>query len=299
METLIFIVDSIKHLFDFPPGSLWPSMIAGVFGLLIGSFLNVVIYRMPKMIEREFANECAEHCCNTPLPHTDTFNLAVPRSACPHCGHKITAWENIPVISYLMLGGKCSNCKAKISMRYPAIEATAAVLSALMIWTFGGGWVGPATMAFALLLLAMTFIDLDTFFLPDDLTYSLLWLGLLMNLNANFVPLRDAVIGAVAGYLVLWTVSNLYQLVRGRQGMGQGDFKLLAALGAWMGWGMLPAIILLSSVVGSVIGIYMMLFKGHGREVPIPFGPYLTGAGLIALLFRPEILALIQRYLQA
>jgi len=290
-------MDIFNLLFAVPPGALWPSLTAGLFGLLIGSFLNVVIYRMPKMIEREFANECAEHCCNTPLPHTDTFNLSVPRSACPHCGHKITAMENIPVISYLALRGKCSQCKAPISLRYPAIELTAGVLAALMVWTFGGGWLGLATIAFALLLLAMTFIDLDTFFLPDNLTYPLLWLGLLVNLNGAFVPLREAVIGALAGYLVLWTVNTLFKLVRGKEGMGNGDFKLLAALGAWMGWGMLPAIIMLSSVVGSLIGIYMMLFKGHGREVPIPFGPYLTGAGLIAMLFRPEILSMMQRYL--
>jgi leader peptidase (prepilin peptidase)/N-methyltransferase len=293
----LYRVEPMEELFFAAPGSLGPTIVAAVLGLLLGSFLNVVIYRLPKMMEREFENACAENC-GQPLKHSDTFNLSVPRSACPCCGHKITALENIPVISYLVLRGKCSGCKAPISLRYPAIEMLAGALSALVIWKFGSGWAGMAAMAFVLLLIAMTFIDLDTMYLPDDLTYSLLWLGLLTNLNGHFATLQDAVIGAVAGYMVLWSVSNLYKLVRKREGMGGGDLKLLAALGAWMGWQMLPAIILLSSVVGALVGIAMIVFKNHGREQPIPFGPYLTGAGLLALLYGPEITVLMQNFMR-
>ena len=278
------------------PGSLEPTIIAAVLGLLLGSFLNVVIYRLPEMMEREFDNACAEHCGKEPV-HADTFTLSVPRSACPCCGHKIAWYENIPVISYLVLRGKCSGCKTPISLRYPAIEVLAGALSALMIWKFGSGWAGMAAMAFGLLIIAMTFIDLDTMYLPDDLTYTLLWLGLLINLNGSFAPLQDAVIGAVAGYMALWSVNALYKLVRKREGMGGGDLKLLAALGGWMGWQMLPAIILLSSFVGALVGIAMMVFKNHGREQPIPFGPYLTGAGLLVLLYGPQVRALMQNFL--
>ncbi len=278
------------------PGSLEPTIIAAVLGLLLGSFLNVVIYRLPKMMEREFENACAENCGKEPV-HTDTFTLSVPRSACPCCGHKIAWYENIPVVSYLVLRGKCSGCKAPISLRYPAIEMLAGGLSALMIWKFGSGWAGLGAMAFGLLIIALTFIDLDTMFLPDDLNYILLWLGLLINLNGTFAPLQDAVIGAVAGYMALWSVNELYKLFRKRDGMGGGDLKLLAALGAWMGWQMLPAIILLSSFVGALVGIAMIVFKNHGREQPIPFGPYLTGAGLLALLYGPQITALMQNFL--
>ena len=283
-------------LFFSPPGALFPTVVAAVFGLLIGSFLNVVIYRMPKMMEREFENACAEHAGGEPV-HTDTFTLSVPRSACPCCGHKITAIENIPVISYLALRGKCRGCKAPISIRYPLVELVASALSALMVWQFGSGWAGVGAMAFALFLLAMTMIDFDTQFLPDDLTYPLLWLGLLINLNATFVPLREAVIGAAAGYLALWSVNALYKLIRKTDGMGNGDFKLLAALGAWMGWTMLPTIILLSSAVGAVVGIALIVFGKNGRETRIPFGPYLAGAGLLALLYGERIGAVSQRLL--
>ena len=279
------------------PGSLWPTLAAGLFGLLIGSFLNVVIYRMPKMMEREFDNACAENCGKEPV-HTDQFTLSVPRSACPSCGHKITALENIPVVSYLALGGKCSACKAPISRRYPAIELLSGLLAALLVWRFGSGWTGLGIVAFGFLLLAMTFIDLDTQFLPDDLTYPLLWLGLLVNLNGAIVPLREAVIGAMAGYMVLWSVNALYKLVRKHDGMGNGDFKLLGALGAWMGWQMLPAIILLSSAVGAVIGIAMIVLRKQDSQTKIPFGPYLTGAGLLAMLYGPQITGLMQAHLQ-
>lgn len=285
LETLLFA----------PPGSVGAALAAALFGLLIGSFLNVVIYRIPKMMQRESDNYVA-HESGKELPHTDRFNLMVPRSACPHCGHQITALENIPVISWLALRGKCSACKAPIPARYPAIELLTAVLSALMVWTFGSGWTGLAALVFTFALIAMTFIDFDTQLLPDDLTYPLLWLGLLVNLNGMFAPLHEAVIGAAAGYMVLWSIYWLFKLATGKEGMGYGDFKLLAALGAWFGWTMLPTIILLSSVVGAVVGISLIVFTKHGREKPIPFGPYLAIAGLVAMLFGAPIAAFSQNF---
>ncbi|WP_277624049.1 A24 family peptidase [Undibacterium sp. TS12] len=267
----------------------WPSTIAfGLLGLLIGSFLNVVIYRLPKMLIRAWENDYATEHGQEPL-HTDTFNLMLPRSACPHCGHKITSMENIPVISYLAIGGKCTGCKAKISIRYPLIEALTGLMSAGMIWHFGSGIAGMAAVVFVWLLIAMTFIDLDTQFLPDDLTLSLLWLGMLVNITATFTPLKDAVIGTVLGYLALWIVDQIFFMVRKVHGFGNGDFKLLAAFGAWMGWTMLPVVIIFSSFVGAAIGIAQILLKRLGWSQPIPFGPYLAGAGLIALLWGKDI----------
>jgi leader peptidase (prepilin peptidase) / N-methyltransferase len=275
------------------PGNLLPAIVAGILGLLIGSFLNVVIHRMPKMMQRESDNYVAQES-GRPLPHMERYDLVLPRSACPHCGHQITALENIPVLSYLALGGKCSQCKAPISIRYPLVEALTGALSAFMIWHFGSGAAGMASLVFLWLLIAMTFIDADTKLLPDDLTLPLLWLGLLINLNGAFVPLREAVIGAAAGYLSLWSVYWLFKLATGKEGMGYGDFKLLAALGAWMGWTMLPLIILLSSIVGAVVGICLIAFTRRGRDNPIPFGPYLAAAGLIALIWGKM---LVQSYL--
>jgi leader peptidase (prepilin peptidase)/N-methyltransferase len=270
------------------PASLGPTLAAALLGLLVGSFLNVVIYRIPKMMQRESDNYVA-HESGKELPHTDRFNLMVPRSACPHCGHQITALENIPVISWLVLRGKCSACKAPISARYPAVELFSALMSAALAWHFGTGWMGLATLVFGWFLLAMTMIDYDTQLLPDDLTYPLLWLGLLVNLNGTFVPLHDAVIGAAAGYLALWSVYWLFKLATGKEGMGYGDFKLLAALGAWLGWTMLPTIILLSAIVGALVGISLIVFAKRGRDKPIPFGPYLAAAGLVALLYGTPI----------
>lgn len=266
------------------PGTVLGAAVAGLFGLLIGSFLNVVIHRVPKMMQRESDNYVAMENGQEP-PHADRYNLIVPRSACPHCGHQISALENIPVFSYLALGGKCRQCKTPISMRYPLVEALTGGLSALLIWHLGSGFAGMASLLFAYLLIAMTFIDADTQLLPDDLTYPLLWCGLLINLYGVFVPLQDAVIGAAAGYLVLWCIYWLFKLTTGKEGMGYGDFKLLAALGAWMGWGMLPIIILLSSIVGAIAGLSLMLLTKRGKDNPIPFGPYLAAAGLIALLW--------------
>lgn len=266
------------------PASLAATLAAAVFGLLFGSFLNVVIYRVPKMMQRESDNYVAAES-GLPLPHEDRFNLMVPRSGCPKCGHQITALENIPVLSYLFLRGKCSSCATPIPARYPFVELLTGALSALLVWRFGSGWTGLATLLFVYLLIAMTFIDADTQMLPDDLTYPLLWAGLLLNLNGTFVPLREAVIGAAAGYMALWSIYWAFKLATGKDGMGYGDFKLLAALGAWLGWTMLPTIILLSSLVGALVGIGLVVFKRHGRDKPIPFGPYLAVAGLVALLY--------------
>jgi leader peptidase (prepilin peptidase)/N-methyltransferase len=276
-----------------PPATMAAAVVAGILGLMVGSFLNVVIYRLPKMMQREMDNYVADEA-GKPLPHTDRYNLVVPRSACTHCGHQITAMENIPVISWLILRGRCSHCKSPVSARYPVIEALTALLSAVFVWKFGSGYAGMAAVVFGWLLIAMTFIDADTKLLPDDLTYPLLWLGLLMNINATFVPLQDAVIGAAAGYMVQWTIYWAYKLPTGREGMGYGDFKLLAALGAWMGWQMLPAIILLSSVVGAVVGITIMVVQRTGRHTQIPFGPYLAGAGVLAMLFGEQISAVLR-----
>ena len=270
------------------PGNLPVALVAALFGLIVGSFLNVVIHRVPKMMQRESDNYVAEES-GQPLPHTDRYNLMLPHSHCTACGHRITAMENIPVISYLLLRGKCSACKAPISVRYPLVELLTGALSALLIWHFGSGWTGLATLVFAWLLIAMTFIDADTQMLPDDLTFPLLWAGLLVNINGTFVPLQDAVIGAAAGYLALWGVYWAFKLATGKEGMGYGDFKLLAALGAWLGWTMLPTIILLSSLVGAVVGIGLIVFARRGRDKPIPFGPYLAAAGLIALLYRTPL----------
>jgi len=280
LETLLFAA----------PASLGPTLVAGLFGLLIGSFLNVVIHRIPKMMQRESDNYVANEL-GKELPHTNRYNLMVPRSCCPHCGHQITALENIPVVSWLALGGKCRKCKAPISPRYPVVELITGLLSAFLVWTFGSGVAGLGTLLFVYLLIAMTYIDYDTKLLPDDLTLPLLWAGLLININGTFVPLQDAVIGAAAGYLVLWGVYWLFKLVTGKEGMGYGDFKLLAALGAWLGWAMLPTIILLSSVVGAVVGISLIVFAKRGRDNPIPFGPYLAAAGLIALVWGKELSA--------
>ena len=266
------------------PGNLPVALVAALFGLIVGSFLNVVIHRLPNMMQREFDNDVAQ-ANGQPPPHTERYNLMLPHSNCTACGHRITAMENIPVISYLLLRGKCSACKAPISVRYPLVELLTGALSALLIWHFGSGWTGLAALVFAWLLITMTFIDADTQFLPDDLTYPLLWAGLLVNINGTFAPLQDAVIGAAAGYLALWSVYWAYKLATGKEGMGYGDFKLLAALGAWLGWTMLPTIILLSSIVGAVVGIGLIVFARHSRDKVIPFGPYLAAAGLVTLLY--------------
>ena len=258
--------------------------LAGVLGLVVGSFLNVVIHRLPIMLERGWAAQCAELRGETP-PADAPFNLARPRSRCPKCGHAIGAGENIPVISWLLLRGRCAACKTPIGLRYPLVELATALLFAFAAWHFG--WTPALAGALALIaaLVALTGIDYDTQLLPDDITLPLLWLGLAFNLFGVFTDLRSAVIGAMAGYLSLWSVYWLFKLATGKEGMGYGDFKLLAALGAWLGWQMLPLTILLSSLVGAAVGIGLMIVARHGRGVPIPFGPYLAGAGIIVVFW--------------
>jgi leader peptidase (prepilin peptidase)/N-methyltransferase len=280
--------------------SLWEAIldpvvatgVALVVGLCVGSFLNVVIHRLPKMLERGWQAQCAELRGETPAPEP-TYNLVVPRSACPACGAQITALQNIPVVSWLMLGGKCASCKAPISPRYPVVEILGGLLAAYAIWRFGPTARGLAACVLLWALLALTMIDIDTQLLPDDLTLPLLWAGLIVNLAGLFAPLGDAVIGAVAGYLSLWTIYWLFRLIRGKEGMGHGDFKLLGALGAWLGWQVLPVIVLLSSVVGAVIGITLIVFKGRDNQLPLAFGPYLAIAGAIALFFGGPLIKLI------
>jgi leader peptidase (prepilin peptidase)/N-methyltransferase len=256
---------------------------AALLGLCVGSFLNVVIHRLPKMLERQWRAECAELSGQEAVPGP-RYNLVVPRSACPSCGHAISAIENIPVLSWIALGGKCKGCKAPISRRYPAVELLTGALSGYIAWHFGFGVAAAGALLFTWAMIALTFIDLDTFYLPDSITLPLLWLGLLFNINTTYVSLSSAVIGAAAGYLSLWSVYWAFKWATGKEGMGYGDFKLLAAIGAWLGWTMLPLTILLSSLVGAVIGIMLIVFAGRGRSVPIPFGPYLAIAGMIALL---------------
>jgi leader peptidase (prepilin peptidase) / N-methyltransferase len=259
-------------------------IIAAVVGLCVGSFLNVVIYRLPQMLERGWQRECAELRGET-VPDAPGYNLVAPRSKCPSCGHDITALENIPVVSWLALRGKCSACHAPISARYPLVEILGGVLGVCALWHFGPSWAGWAACSFLWTLLALTFIDFDTQLLPDDITLPLIWAGVAVNLFGLFVPLRDAVIGAIAGYLSLWVVYWLFKLIRGKEGMGFGDFKLLAALGAWLGWQVLPVIVLMSSVVGAFVGITLVVFKGRDHSIPLAFGPYLAVAGAITLFF--------------
>jgi len=257
-----------------------------VLGLCVGSFLNVVIHRLPKMMERAWREECAE-LAGTPAtaPDPGRYNLLVPRSACPACGRRIAPLENVPVLSWLWLRARCAGCGVRISPRYPLVELAAGAIGGYAAWRYGTSLAAAGAMLFCWVLLALAVIDLDTQLLPDDLTLPLLWAGLLFNLGAGFVPLSTAVLGAVAGYLALWLVYWGFKLATGKEGMGYGDFKLLAAIGAWLGWQKLPLVILLSSVVGAAIGIALIVLARHGREKPIPFGPYLAAAGVIALLW--------------
>lgn len=266
---------------------LFVSVISAL-GLLVGSFLNVVIYRLPVMMEREWQAQCDElNGCQA--EENDAFTLSVPRSCCPHCNHKITMLENIPVISYLLLSGKCKQCKNPISKRYPLIEALTGLLSGIVAWHFGFDWSCIGALLLTWPLIALTFIDVDHQLLPDSITLPLLWLGIFFNLFAVYTDLQSSVIGAIAGYLSLWLVFHAFKLATGKEGMGYGDFKLLAALGAWMGWAFLPSIILLSSLVGAIVGITLIIFRQHQREIPIPFGPYLAAAGWIALVWGDTI----------
>lgn len=263
-------------------------LVTGLIGLAVGSFLNVVIHRLPIMMDRDWAAQCAELRGEEIAPD-DTLTLAKPRSRCPSCGHVITAMENIPLLSWLMLRARCSACGVRIGVRYPLVELLTGLLSAACAVAFGPTLQLVGALVFVWALIALTFIDLDTQLLPDSITLPLVWAGLVINLLGGFTDLESAVTGAIAGYLVLWTVFWGFKLVTGKEGMGYGDFKLLAAIGAFLGWQVLPVVILLSSLVGAVVGIVMIAWRSHGREVPIPFGPYLAAAGLIALFFGQAI----------
>ena len=277
-----------------------------VLSLLVGSFLNVVIFRLPVMLDRQWRAQAEEmlgsestappSTADSPPPPA-RYNLVTPRSTCPHCNAAIEAHQNIPVLSYMLLGGKCANCKGNISARYPVVELVTALLSAAVAWHFGWHWQTVAALTFTWALVALTVIDLDHQVLPDIITLPLLWLGLLLSLAWHHGPSlpipvdpRSAIIGAVSGYMSLWLVYWAFKLVTGKEGMGYGDFKLFGALGAWMGWQMLPLIILLSAFTGAVVGIALIVLRGRDRNIPIPFGPYLAAAGWIALMWGPQII---------
>jgi leader peptidase (prepilin peptidase) / N-methyltransferase len=282
-----------------------------VLGLLVGSFLNVVIYRLPLMLERLWREQCAEDSSSVAVPNSgadavssapvprvnERFNLVVPRSTCPTCGAPIRAWHNVPLLSWLLLRGKCATCRAPISARYPLVEALTAVLSALIAWKFGLGWPSLMGLLLTWFLIALTFIDIDHQLLPDSLTLPLLWLGLFLSLwsahaagSAVPVDTRSSLIGAMAGYASLWSVYHLFRLLTGKDGMGYGDFKLFAALGAWFGWQMLVPIILIASITGAVVGLSLIALRRQGRSTPIPFGPFLASAGWLMLMIgRPAI----------
>ncbi|HKE44370.1 MAG TPA: A24 family peptidase [Steroidobacteraceae bacterium] len=289
----------------------WPPLLIGLtvlLGLFLGSFVNVVIHRLPIMMEREWRRQCEELTpagtgseSERPATGNARFDLIAPRSHCPACSAPIKAWQNIPVLSYLFLAGRCANCRARISLRYPVVELLTALLSGLAAWRFGLSWELGAALAFTWSLIALSGIDLDHQLLPDSITLPLLWLGLLLSLayrgDSSFsIPAdpRSSIIGAAAGYLSLWSVYHLFRLLTGKEGMGFGDFKLFAVFGAWFGWQMLLPIILMAAATGAVVGIALLLLKRHGRDVPIPFGPYLAAAGWIALLWGPQ---LVDRYL--
>ncbi len=296
-----------------------------MLGLLVGSFLNVVIHRLPIMMERDWKSQCeeflaslqSEASANTteasqpkietvvaletvgvvdatqpeaiPQASPQKYNLVVPRSACPHCGHKITALENIPVVSYIFLGGKCRGCKAPISIRYPLVEALTGALTGFVAWHFGPTFAAACAFVFLWALIALTFIDADTTLLPDDITLPLMWLGLLLNAFGVFTDIQSAVLGAALGYMVLWLVFWAFKFITGKEGMGYGDFKLLAAICAWLGFQMWPVVILLSAVAGSVVGIIGIVVRGKDKGAKIPFGPYLAAAGFIALIWGPQL----------
>ena len=293
--------------------------LCALLGLLVGSFLNVVIHRLPVMMKRDWRTQAVEVLkdwagedaapeaakgvgpaldrLGNALESLPRYSLVSPRSACPGCGAPIGALQNVPLLSWLALRGRCAKCRRSIGLRYPIVELAAGILSGLIGWKFGFSWAAAGALLFTWALIAAAVIDIDTQLLPDDITLPLVWTGLLFNLFDVFVPLETAVIGAIAGYLALWSVYWLFKLTTGKEGMGYGDFKLLAAVGAFLGWQMLPAVILLSSVVGAIVGIGLILFAGRERQIPIPFGPYLAAAGLLALFFGPQINASYLRFM--
>jgi leader peptidase (prepilin peptidase)/N-methyltransferase len=291
---------TFAEIYAVAPTTIWVGVIA--LGLAVGSFLNVVIYRLPVMMQNEWRKECDEYLKDQGQPllkkkekTEEKFNLAYPNSRCPNCGHAIKPWQNIPVLSYVLLKGACANCKVKISPRYPIIEATTALLSVLVFWHFGADAQTLFGLVFLWCLICLTMIDVDHYLLPDSITLPLMWLGIFANLFGTYTTLDSSVIGAIAGYLSLWLVYWAFKLATGKEGMGYGDFKLLAALGAWMGWEYLPLIILLSSAVGALLGVGAIVLLGRDRAKPLPFGPYLAVAGFIAFIWGPELL---EHYLQ-
>jgi leader peptidase (prepilin peptidase)/N-methyltransferase len=291
---------TFAEIYAVAPTTVWVGVIA--LGLAVGSFLNVVIYRLPVMMQNEWRKECDEYLKDQGQPllkkkekTEEKFNLAYPNSRCPNCGHAIKPWQNIPVLSYVLLKGACANCKVKISPRYPIIEATTALLSVLVFWHFGADAQTLFGLVFLWCLICLTMIDVDHYLLPDSITLPLMWLGIFANLFGTYTTLDSSVIGAIAGYLSLWLVYWAFKLATGKEGMGYGDFKLLAALGAWMGWEYLPLIILLSSAVGALLGVGAIVLLGRDRAKPLPFGPYLAVAGFIAFIWGPELL---EHYLQ-
>ena len=279
-ENLIFAFEHFPMLYYF---ALF------LFGAIVGSFLNVVIYRLPIMMQRDWREQALEFLEQEPDAETETFNLFKPRSRCGHCGHQITALENIPLFSYLVLGGKCSACKTRISPRYPLVELFTAIVSIVVGWHFGVTLQAAAALLLTWSLIALAGIDIEHKLLPDDITLPLLWLGILLSLFDVYVDIETSVIGAMAGYLSLWTVFMLFKLITGKEGMGFGDFKLLAVFGAWFGWKPLFIVVLLSSAVGAVVGITMILLKVTERGTQIPFGPYLAAAGWITLLWGDDL----------
>lgn len=264
---------------------------AGLLGLVVGSFLNVVIHRLPKMMDAEWRSQCAEVLEGvSPPAQPEPYNLIVPRSRCPDCDHPITALENVPVFSYLALRGKCSQCGRRIPLRYPVVELVTGLLSIMVVWRFGMSIQAGGALLLTWALIALSFIDFDTQFLPDSITLPFLWLGLAFNLTGTYTTTQASVIGAIVGYLTLWSVYHLFRLLTGKEGMGYGDFKLLALFGAWLGWSAVPLIVLLSSFVGAIIGVGMIALRGHDRSIPIPFGPYLAMAGWIALMWGNQLI---------
>ncbi|MES9812434.1 MAG: A24 family peptidase [Candidatus Thiodiazotropha sp.] len=275
---------------NFLQQNSWSYLLFTLFiGLAVGSFLNVVILRLPKMMENQWRSDCAELNGKTNIAPFEPYNLSHPASHCPNCKHKIRFWENIPVISWLLLKGRCANCKAPISPRYPIIEVVTGLLSLIVAHHFGVSWAAMAALVLTWALIALSVIDFDVQLLPDNITLPFLWLGLLISLGNVFTDPRTALIGAAAGYLSLWSVYQLFKRLTGKEGMGYGDFKLLAMLGAWLGWHYLPQIILLSALVGAVVGILLIVVRGRDRNIPIPFGPYLAAAGWISLMWGEQI----------
>ena len=289
-ENISLFIDNLSITFQSSPWLFYSSVL--LFGLCVGSFLNVVAYRLPLMMERDWKKECREYLELEP-PEVDeklsAMNLATPTSACPHCGHKLRFWENIPVLSYLFLRAKCSSCGTSISIQYPVVELLTGIASLIVAHTFGVTAQTLAALGFTWVLIALTLIDLKKQLLPDSMTLPLLWLGIFFSFYEIFTDLKSSIIGAMAGYLILWSVYQLFKLLTKKEGMGFGDFKLLAALGAWLGFSYLPQIILMSSVVGSVVGISMLIIGKTKQQQPIPFGPYLAVAGWIALLWGETI----------